>query len=62
MLNTYLDGKYNLPESYVIGDRISDIQLAQNIDAKGILLNPKIETKFDKKDPCAANWQLENYL
>ena len=33
MLGKYLDGSYNLSESYVIGDRDSDRQLAENLGA-----------------------------
>jgi imidazoleglycerol-phosphate dehydratase / histidinol-phosphatase len=39
MLTAYLNGTYDLPNSYVIGDRITDIELAKNLGAKGILIN-----------------------
>ena len=40
MLTNYLDNsEYNLSESYVIGDRISDMELAKNLNSKGILIN-----------------------
>ena len=39
MLTTYLEGDYDLASSYVIGDRISDMQLAKNLGAQGIWLN-----------------------
>ena len=38
MLGKYIDGSYDLENSFVIGDRITDIQLAKNLGAKGILL------------------------
>ena len=38
MLTKYMDGSYNLANSYVIGDRESDAQLARNLGCKGILL------------------------
>ncbi len=38
MLTKYLNGNYDLKNSYVIGDRLTDIELAKNIGAKGILL------------------------
>ncbi len=53
MLINYLDNsEYNLSESYVIGDRISDMELAKNLNSKGILINIdniklKEETKND---------------
>jgi imidazoleglycerol-phosphate dehydratase/histidinol-phosphatase len=40
MLTRYTTGDYDLPGSFVIGDRITDIQLAKNLGAKGILLQP----------------------
>jgi imidazoleglycerol-phosphate dehydratase/histidinol-phosphatase len=39
MLGKYLDGDYDLANSFVIGDRLTDIQLAKNLGAKGILIN-----------------------
>lgn len=39
MLTHYLSGEYDLENSFVIGDRLTDIQLAKNLGAKGILIN-----------------------
>ena len=40
MLTAYLDSdKYDIANSYVIGDRITDIQLAKNLGCRGIWLN-----------------------
>jgi imidazoleglycerol-phosphate dehydratase/histidinol-phosphatase len=39
MFGKYLSGGYNLAGSFVIGDRITDIELAKNLGCKGILLN-----------------------
>ena len=38
MLNAYMEGAYDLANSYVIGDRLTDIELARNLGAKAILL------------------------
>lgn len=39
MLTAYLDNpEYDLANSYVIGDRLTDMQLAKNLGAKGILI------------------------
>ena len=38
MLGKYLSGEYDLANSYVIGDRYTDLQLAVNLGAKGIWL------------------------
>ena len=39
MLGKYLDGSYDLAASFVIGDRASDMELAANLGAKGILID-----------------------
>lgn len=39
MLTHYLKGGYDLENSYVIGDRATDVQLATNIGCKSILLS-----------------------
>lgn len=38
LLTPYLDGRYDLNQSFVIGDRITDLHLAKNIGAKGVLI------------------------
>lgn len=38
MLSKYIYGNYELKESYVIGDRKTDIQLAQNLGSKAIFI------------------------
>ena len=40
MFSRYKDGSYDLGECFVIGDRPTDIELARNLGAKGILLQP----------------------
>jgi len=39
MLTHYLKGNYDLENSFVIGDRITDVQLAENMKCKSILLS-----------------------
>lgn len=39
MLTKYLNGDYDIANSFVIGDRITDMQLAKNLGCKGIWLN-----------------------
>ena len=39
MLTAYLSGSYDIANSYVIGDRLTDIELAKNLGAKGIFIN-----------------------
>jgi len=39
MLTSYLDGsEYSMNQSYVIGDRMTDMELAKNLGAKGIFI------------------------
>jgi imidazoleglycerol-phosphate dehydratase / histidinol-phosphatase len=39
LLGKYMNGEYDLKASFVIGDRLTDIELAKNLGCKGILLN-----------------------
>ncbi len=39
MLGKYMTGDYDLSHSFVIGDRLTDVKLAQNLGCKAILLN-----------------------
>ncbi|MDR1861162.1 MAG: bifunctional histidinol-phosphatase/imidazoleglycerol-phosphate dehydratase HisB [Bacteroidales bacterium] len=39
MLTKYMGGDYDLEHSFVIGDRLTDVELAKNLGAKAILLN-----------------------
>ena len=43
MFTRYMDGSYDLAASYVIGDRATDMLLARNLGARGILLRPEEE-------------------
>ncbi len=45
MLGIYVFGNYDLANSYVIGDRKTDVQLAENLGAKSILINKEIEAE-----------------
>ncbi|MDR0866271.1 MAG: bifunctional histidinol-phosphatase/imidazoleglycerol-phosphate dehydratase HisB, partial [Candidatus Symbiothrix sp.] len=65
LFGKYLDGDYDLAHSFVIGDRMTDIQLAKNLGAKGILFQPEEQgfvmlEKAGLQNSCALitdNWQ-----
>jgi imidazoleglycerol-phosphate dehydratase/histidinol-phosphatase len=60
LLTKYLDAtQYDLANSYVIGDRLTDIQLAKNLDAQGILIGRSADTTDDDKLNQKA---LKNYI
>lgn len=42
MLTQYLNGNYDLSNSFVIGDRLTDVQLAKNLGCKAIYLNKEV--------------------
>ncbi|GHT55651.1 histidine biosynthesis bifunctional protein HisB [Bacteroidia bacterium] len=48
MLTDYLTGDYDLSNSFVIGDRLTDVELAKNLGCKAILYND--ESLLDQAD------------
>lgn len=43
MLTKYMSGEYDLANSYVIGDRGTDAQLARNLGCKSLILNENLD-------------------
>ena len=43
MFGKYMSGEYDLAASYVIGDRLTDVELAHNLGAKAILITADVE-------------------
>ena len=65
MLTKYISGTYDLTNSYVIGDRLTDVKLAQNLGCKSILIKnyDTIQGYENKIDLIASNWQeIYEYL
>jgi imidazoleglycerol-phosphate dehydratase/histidinol-phosphatase len=54
MFDKYVKEDYNLSESFVIGDRLTDVQLAKNLGAKSILITQKSESEANF---CVTNWE-----
>ncbi len=61
LLKKYLEGPYDLAHSFVIGDRITDVELAKNIGAQAIWINhetskglKEIASKIEELHPHIA--------
>ncbi|AEV29114.1 histidinol-phosphatase [Sphaerochaeta pleomorpha str. Grapes] len=49
MLGEYLSGEYDLEHSVMIGDRLTDVELAHNLGCKAVwFANPERETELDE--------------
>lgn len=70
MLKKFIDGngtEYDLANSYVIGDRMTDVELAKNLGCKSILIDAEktaeTEGNYAKPDFLARNWdEIAAYL
>ncbi len=52
MLTKYLAGEYDLSHSFVIGDRLTDVELAKNMGCKAIFLREDLEIPTELKEYC----------
>lgn len=64
MLEKYLSGEYDLSNSYIVGDRLTDCKLAENLGAKAIFIrNPNFQSEENENVYVAENWrEIYEYL
>ena len=60
LLGAYFSEKYDLKNSFVIGDRMTDMELAKNLDAQGIFINNK--TNLGANEVSVSNKELESFI
>ncbi|MDF0705653.1 bifunctional histidinol-phosphatase/imidazoleglycerol-phosphate dehydratase HisB [Flagellimonas okinawensis] len=60
MLTSYFSDEYDLTNSFVIGDRLTDVELAKNLGAKGIFIND--ETHLGTGETTVKHEELEDYI
>ncbi len=60
MLTSYFSEEYDLENSFVIGDRLTDIELAKNLGAKGIFIND--ETHLGTGEITVKREELDSYI
>ncbi len=60
LLTKYFESEYDMENSFVIGDRLTDVELAKNLGAKGIFIDNKTELGLGEIE--SSNTELESYI
>ncbi len=60
MLTDYFSEEYDLENSFVIGDRLTDMELAKNLGAKGIFIND--ETRLGTSEISVSEKDLQQHI
>ena len=60
LLTKYFTEDYDLQNSFVIGDRLTDIELAKNLGSKGIFINDN--TNLGTDEVTISNSELQSYI
>jgi imidazoleglycerol-phosphate dehydratase/histidinol-phosphatase len=60
MLTQYMDGNYDLANSFVLGDRASDVELAKNLGCKAIFISNKQHS--DAALSSEDWWEIADFL
>jgi imidazoleglycerol-phosphate dehydratase / histidinol-phosphatase len=61
MLTHYLKGHYDIENSFVLGDRLTDVELAKNLGCKSIFLNTQLQVNDVALQTTDWN-EIANYL
>ena len=60
LLTSYFSEAYDLQNSYVIGDRMTDMELAKNLNSKGIFINN--ETNLGASETSVSDEELSAFI
>ena len=60
LLTKYFSDEYDLENSFVIGDRLTDVELAKNLGARGIFIND--QTHLGTDEITVQRQELEKYI
>lgn len=60
LLTKYFSDDYDLVNSYVIGDRLTDVELAKNLGAKAVYINDN--TNLGTDEVTISNSELQNFI
>lgn len=60
LLTEYFTEEYDLKNSFVLGDRLTDMELAKNLGAKGIFIND--ETNLGTDEITVKRGELDNFI
>jgi len=60
LLTDYVEGDYDLENSFVIGDRLTDMELAKNLGSKGIFIND--ETNLGTAEITVKRDELDSFI
>jgi imidazoleglycerol-phosphate dehydratase/histidinol-phosphatase len=60
LLTKYFSGDFDLKNSFVIGDRLTDMQLAKNLNSKGIFIND--DTNFGTDEITVKEEELKDVI